>query len=162
MQAVRQVWQIDHRVLILVLYYGWVYINDLQVSNYKTVKYADDTSFYLAVNKNAAKSVASAIEHTSHWSSMLTKRWLSIFILIMFRHIRTQLFSRTQVWTLLTWWSFWALRFMIILQRKTEFNEAAGKAWYEFDSIMYHLLFKHYIYGTLTEARRLTYTVCPC
>ena len=32
---------------------------------------------------------------------------------------------------------------MIILQWKTVFNEAAGKAWYEFDSIMYHLLFKH-------------------
>ena len=69
MQAVRQVWQINHRVLSLVLYYGWVYINDLQVSDYKTVKYADDTSFYLAVNKNSAKSVASAIEHTSHWSA---------------------------------------------------------------------------------------------
>ena len=69
MQAVRQVWQINHRVLSLDLYYGWVFINDLQVSDYKTVKYADDTSFYLAVNKNSAKSVASAIEHTSHLSA---------------------------------------------------------------------------------------------
>ena len=45
-----------------------IYINDLQVPDYKTVKYADDTSFYLAVNKNSEQSVASAIEDTSQWS----------------------------------------------------------------------------------------------
>ena len=46
-----------------------IYINDLQVPDYKTVKYADDTSFYLSVNKNSEQSVASAIEHTSQWSA---------------------------------------------------------------------------------------------
>ena len=44
-----------------------IYINDLQVPACRTVKYAVDTSFYLAVNKNSEQSVASAIEHTSEW-----------------------------------------------------------------------------------------------
>ena len=46
-----------------------IYINDLQVPDSWTVKYADDTSFFLAVNKNSEQSVASTIEHTSQWSA---------------------------------------------------------------------------------------------
>ena len=147
MQAVRQVWQINHRVLSLVLYYGWVYINDLQVSDYKTVKYADDTSFYLAVNKNLAKSVAFAIEHTSQWSAndhMILNADKTVIINFYLDYVQTYknpfIFTNT---SLLTWWSSCALQLLIILQWKTDFNEAAGEAWYEFDSIMYHLQFKH-------------------
>ena len=46
-----------------------IYINDLLVPGYNTVKYADDTSFYVTVPNNSDISVAPAIEHTKQWSA---------------------------------------------------------------------------------------------
>ena len=45
------------------------YINDLQVDNYRAVKYADDTSFYKTVCNPGSASVAQAIQATLEWSN---------------------------------------------------------------------------------------------
>ena len=45
------------------------YINDLQVDNYRAVKYADDTSFYKTVCNPGSASVAPAIQATLEWSN---------------------------------------------------------------------------------------------
>ena len=45
------------------------YINDLQVDNYRAVKYADDTSFYRTVCNPGSASVAPAIQATLEWSN---------------------------------------------------------------------------------------------
>jgi hypothetical protein len=46
-----------------------IYINDLQVDGYKSVKYADDSSFYVTVPKNSNNIISSAIQQTQVWSA---------------------------------------------------------------------------------------------
>mgnify|MGYP001793257303 CR=1 FL=1 len=46
-----------------------IYINDLQIDGYKSVKYADDSSFYIAISKKSSDSITPAIWQTQHWSA---------------------------------------------------------------------------------------------
>ena len=41
-----------------------IYINDLQIDGYKSVKYADDSSFYVTIPKNSSNNITSAIQQT--------------------------------------------------------------------------------------------------
>lgn len=44
------------------------YVNDLQVDNFNTIKYADDTSFYKDIKYPSIESTAPAIIKTQQWS----------------------------------------------------------------------------------------------
>ena len=46
-----------------------IYINDLQIDGYKSVKYADDSSFYVTIPKNSSNNITSAIQQTKLWSA---------------------------------------------------------------------------------------------
>ena len=46
-----------------------IYINDLQIDGYKSVKYADHSSFYVTISKNSSDSITPAIQQTQHWSA---------------------------------------------------------------------------------------------
>ena len=44
-----------------------IYINDLQIDGYKSVKYADDSSFCVTISKESSDSITPAIRQTQHW-----------------------------------------------------------------------------------------------
>ena len=44
------------------------YVNDLNVDDFKVVKYADDTTFYKPFGKNSTDSIAPAILRTQQWA----------------------------------------------------------------------------------------------
>jgi hypothetical protein len=46
-----------------------IYINDLLVPEFKTVKYAEDSTFYLRVSNPDSQSIAPAIQQTALWSA---------------------------------------------------------------------------------------------
>ena len=47
-----------------------IYINDLQIDGHKSVKHADDSSFYVTISKESSDSITPAIRQTQHWSAM--------------------------------------------------------------------------------------------